>query len=125
MEGDPKGTNYNIYQIAHKVRPQLAIVDGFVGMEGNGPIGGTPIEQGVALAGFDMIAVDRIGIELMGVPYEDVAYLQWCSNAGIGQGDISKIAMTGPDYTPYKKKYRLNENIKWQLEWKKKDEEKG
>lgn len=124
-EGDPVGTNYNMYQIAHKVRPQLAIIDGFVGMEGNGPREGTPKEHGVALAGFDMIAVDRIGIELMGVPYEDVAYLQWCSNSGLGQGDISQIAMTGPDYTPHKKKYKLHDRIEWQLEWKKKAEDKG
>ena len=116
--GDARGTNYNIFRIAQRIQPNLAIIDGFVGMEGNGPVGGTPIEHGVALAGFDMIAVDRIGIELMGVDYADVGYLQWLSAAGIGQGDIDKITVTGPDYRQYKKSYRMNENIKWQLEWK-------
>ena len=117
-EGEAKGTNYNIFRIAQHIQADFAVIDGFVGMEGNGPVGGTPIESGVALAGADMIAVDRIGIELMGVDYKDVAYLQWLSEAGIGEGNIDKITVTGPDYRPYIKKYRMNENIDWQLEWK-------
>ncbi len=116
--GDAKGTNYNIFRIAQRIQPGLAIIDGFVGMEGNGPVGGTPIEHGVALAGFDMIAVDRVGVELMGVDYKNVAYLQWLSAAGVGQGDIDKITVTGPDYRQHIKQYKMNENIKWQLEWK-------
>lgn len=117
-EGGIQGINYNMFTIARKIRPQFSIIDGFIGMEGNGPSQGTPVEHGVALAGPDVVAVDRIGIELMGIDYSDIGYLQWCSNAGLGLGDRSKIEVTGPDITNHIIKYRLHENIEWQLGWK-------
>ena len=120
-EGGAKGINYNMYLIAHKVKPSLAIIDGAVGMEGNGPREGTPVEHGVALAGTDVISVDRMGIELMNLNYEDVAYLKWCSNAGIGQGELSKIKILGSDYKPHIKRYRLADNFEKQMQWKEKD----
>lgn len=118
--GQPVGLNYNMFLISQLTRPDFAVLDGVEGMQGNGPVGGFAMEHGVALAGTDCIAVDRIGLELMSIPYEDVGYLQWCSNAGMGQGDRSKIAVLGPDPKQYAKKYQLHDKIEWQLEWKKK-----
>ncbi len=117
-EGGSSGINYNMYLIAHRVRPQLAIIDGFVGMEGNGPGGGTPVEHGVALAGFDTVSVDRIGTELMGITYTDIAYLQWCSAAGLGIGDRANIEILGPDLDKHVIPYKLHDNIERQLRWK-------
>lgn len=116
-EGGSKGINYNMFLMANKVKPGLAIIDGFVGMEGNGPRNGTPVEHGVALAGFDMVSVDRVGVELMGIKYDDVGYLQWSSNAGLGQGNLDKIEVIGPDYKKFIKSYRLADNIQEQLKW--------
>ena len=116
--GGPVGINYNMFLIAHKVRPHLSIIDGFTGMEGNGPSHGTPVEHGVALASFDVVSADRIGIELMGIDYGDVGYLQWCSNAGLGQGDRSKIKIIGDDPLNHVIKYRLHDNIERQFKWK-------
>ncbi len=118
-QGGALGINYNMFLMAGKVRPGLAIIDGVEGMEGNGPTGGTPVPHGVMLAGLDPVAVDRIGIELMGIEYTDIGYLQWCSNAGYGRGDRARIQVTGTgDLSPYVRKYRLHDNIKWQMEWK-------
>ena len=118
-QGSAACMNYNFFLLAHKVRPQFSIIDGCVGMEGNGPVGGTPVEHGVALAGSDVISVDRVGIELMGINYTDIGYLQWCARAGIGQYDLSKIIVLGPDLSTHRITYKLNENIERQLEWKK------
>ena len=38
--------------------PDLAIVDGIVGMEGDGPLNGTPKPMGVLVMGSDLVAVD-------------------------------------------------------------------
>ena len=124
-QGKSHGINYNMYLLAHKVRPRFAIIDGFVGMEGNGPAAGTPVEHGVAVAGLDAVAVDRIGIELMGVKYTDVGYLQWCSAAGFGQGGLENIDIIGPDIDKHIIRYRMHDNIEWQLQWKDAPEIKG
>ena len=55
--------------------PQFAIVDGIVGMEGNGPIQGQAKAAGVLLFGQDMVAVDATASRLMGVDPQAVAYL--------------------------------------------------
>jgi len=117
-QGGLVGINYNMFLLAHKIRPHFSIIDGCVGMQGNGPNHGTPVEHGVALAGHDVVAVDRVGIELMGINYEDVGYLQWCAAAGFGQGDLSGIRIIGPDISPHIIPYRLHENIERQLSWK-------
>ena len=115
-----KGINYNMFLLSHHVRPEFTIIDGFEGMEGKGPAAGTPVDHRVMLAGPDVVSVDRVGIELMGIDYTNVGYLQWCSAAGIGQGDRAKIDLIGPDTSKYVKKYRLHDNIDWQLKWKEK-----
>ncbi len=115
--GGAVGINWNMFRIAPDVRPDFSVLDGLVGMEGNGPNNGTPIEHGVALASNDVVSIDRVAIELMGINHEDVGYLQWCSNAGIGEYDLSRIEIIGPDIHPYIVAYKLHENIERQLEW--------
>lgn len=54
----------DIYSI---VRPHLAVMDGVVGMEGNGPANGTPISSGVVLASYDCVALDMVASEMIGI----------------------------------------------------------
>lgn len=110
--------NYNLFLLAREIQPQLAVLDGLEGMEGNGPTQGTAVDHGVALAGTDFIAVDRIGCSLMGIPFEDVGYLTYCAQAGIGQGNLSKIKIIGPDPEQYRITYKLHENFERMMEWK-------
>ena len=49
------------------VKPHLAVMDGVVGMEGNGPSNGTPICAGVILASFDCVNLDIIASKLIGI----------------------------------------------------------
>jgi len=53
--------------------PDLFIMDGIVGMEGNGPGSGRPVDTGVLMASTDAVAMDiavcrMLGIEPVGVP---------------------------------------------------------
>ena len=58
---------------------QFALVDGIVGMEGNGPIQGTPKAGGVLVAGRDPVAVDATCCRIMRMDPLRVAYLQLAS----------------------------------------------
>ena len=55
---------------------QFAIVDGIVGMEGNGPIQGTAKNAGVLVAGADPIAVDATCCRIMRIDPRKVDYLR-------------------------------------------------
>ncbi len=54
----------------------------------------------------------------MGIPFEDIGYLQYCHIAGLGQGDRSKIKIIGPEPENHVIKYKLHDNIDWQYKWK-------
>jgi uncharacterized protein (DUF362 family) len=61
----------------HRLFPrQFAIVDGIVGMEGNGPIQGTPKHAGVLVAGSDVAAVDATCCRIMGIEPKHIEYLR-------------------------------------------------
>jgi uncharacterized protein (DUF362 family)/NAD-dependent dihydropyrimidine dehydrogenase PreA subunit len=49
------------------VKPHLAVMDAVVGMEGDGPAGGTPAYAGVVMASYDCVALDMVASELIGI----------------------------------------------------------
>ena len=59
------GLTRSILDINSTVRPDFAIVDGIVGMEGNGPIQGTPKSGGIIVLGDDPVAVDATCTRIM------------------------------------------------------------
>ena len=112
-----RGINYNLFALAYHIRPDLAFVDGFDGMEGDGPNNGTPVDHRICIAGLDWLAVDRVGLELMGIETGKVGYLTFCGEAGMGQFDLSKIEIVGEKLADYIKPYQLSRNIEKQLQW--------
>ncbi len=110
--GGHENLNFNMFLIAQKVHVDLSILDGFVGMEGNGPTLGTPVEHGVALAGTDWVAVDRLGTYLMDIDFGDILYLSYCAQGGLGKSDLAGIDVIGPNPADYIVTYRMNDNIR-------------
>jgi len=56
--------------------PDLCIIDGRVGLEGNGPIMGRPLRMDTILVGNDALAVDAAACRLMGISANEVAHLR-------------------------------------------------
>ena len=69
------GIEASILDINAAVRPGLAIVDGIVGMEGDGPLMGPAVAAGVVVMGTNLPAVDATGARLMGIDPATVPYL--------------------------------------------------
>ena len=90
------GIDRAILDINAAARPDFAIVDGIVGMEGNGPIQGTPKASKVLILGDDPVAVDATCCRLMGLVPERVKYL---SRAGsfLGHVNSEMIQQLGED----------------------------
>jgi uncharacterized protein (DUF362 family) len=88
------GIDNSILDINAAARPDFAIIDGIVGMEGNGPIQGTPKSAGVLIFGDDPVAVDCTACRVMGLKPERVKYL---ARAGtlLGHLETKKIQEVG------------------------------
>jgi uncharacterized protein (DUF362 family) len=69
------GIDRAILDINAAVRPDFAIVDGIIGMEGNGPIQGQSKNCGVLVVGDDPVAVDATCTRIMGLLPEKINYI--------------------------------------------------
>lgn len=76
------GIDRSIAALARIFRRTFAIVDGIVGMEGNGPIHGRPKPCGVLVMGADLVAVDATCCRIMGIDPERVGYLRRAADLG-------------------------------------------
>ena len=65
------GLEQSIVDVAAAVRPDVAIVDGIVGMDGNGPISGERKDAGLLVFGTDPVATDATAAYAMRRPWED------------------------------------------------------
>lgn len=114
-----RGINYNLYALSRQLHPALAIIDGFEGMEGNGPNSGTAVDHRICVVGTDWLAADRVGIELMGIDFANVGYLNYCAQAGLGVADLARIEIIGETIDSHRKTYKMSDNFKDQLVWMK------
>lgn len=112
-----RGINYNLFKMAETLRPDLSVIDGYRGMEGNGPVGGSPVDHKIVVASTDFLAADRVAVECMGVDFGKVGYLNFCHDAGLGQGDIAKLDIIGEKPSAVMRKYQLHSNVEKQYEW--------
>ncbi|MBP1767530.1 MAG: hypothetical protein H6P98_1645 [Candidatus Aminicenantes bacterium] len=87
--------HFNMFHIAQDVFPDLAVIDGFEAMEGNGPAWGTALPARIALASLDALAADTLATKIMGFDPKRVLYLASMNEAGMGQGDLDKILVSG------------------------------
>ena len=107
--------NDNIHLLASRLAPDLAVIDGFEGMQGDGPCWGTKVAQHVAVVSLDFLAADRVGIELMGIDSTYPAYLNYCHQTGLGQFDLNAIEVLGEPIATYRQTYQLSPSIDSQL----------
>jgi uncharacterized protein (DUF362 family) len=74
------GITRSLLDLNATIPPNFSIVDGIVGMEGNGPLQGTPKPCGVLVLGQDPVAVDATCARIMGLVPERIEYLARASH---------------------------------------------
>jgi len=98
------GIDCSILDINVAARPDFVIVDGILGMEGNGPIQGNPKHTGVLLLGDDPVATDSTACRVMGLRPEKVDYLSRAATM-LGHIEPAKIQQLGESieavHTPF------------------------
>jgi uncharacterized protein (DUF362 family) len=88
-----RGIAESIIDIALTCTPHLALIDGIVGMEGDGPLNGTARPVGALVMGNDLVAVDAAGCRLMGLPATRITHIVLGANKRLGR--------IGPDGVEY------------------------
>src|SRR5207302_754061 len=90
-----RGIDNSIVDIALTKTPDLAIVDGIIGMDGDGPLNGTPKPMGVLIMGCDALATDATCCRLMQLNPERIASLGMGYQKKLGLLKESEIRQLG------------------------------
>jgi uncharacterized protein (DUF362 family) len=113
------GINKIMTQIGRHVWPDLVIIDGTAGMEGDGPADGTLINAGWVVASHDALAGDSLAAYLMGFDYRDIGYFNLMRDEGLGKiYGLDKVQVVGEDPAKLIKKFEPSPTFEKQRKWR-------
>jgi uncharacterized protein (DUF362 family) len=101
-----KGISKVIVDINTVLKPALTVIDGFVGMEGPGPTGGTPVKMDLTIAGKDVVATDATAARVMGFEPMEIPHIRKAYEKGLG--NIDKIDILGSRLDNVKRAFKRN-----------------
>lgn len=104
-----------VVDIYSALKPQLAVMDGIVGMEGEGAINGTPIESKVILSSVDCVALDAVSSEVMGFHHKDILTTCFAHERGLGVGDLDMIEVVGEQIGDVKLDFKKSRHMYYKL----------
>jgi uncharacterized protein (DUF362 family) len=88
-----KGIEKVIVDINTVIKPSFVIIDGFVAMEGYGPVSGDPVKMDLVLAGEDVVATDATAARVMGFDPKRIFHIKRSCEKGLGE--IDQIQVVG------------------------------
>lgn len=113
-----KAININIAKLAVQYMPSLAVIDGYIGMEGSGPVRGNPVELGVSAASLHPVSLDAVMARIMGFEPLDIGYLYHLNEWGAGVADLNKIEVSGVSIDEVSRRFKPHPGYEHQLKWK-------
>lgn len=106
----------NIVELSKRLWPDLVVLDGFVCMEGDGPVNGTAISLNCAVASTDPVKADSLGARLIGFRPEEIGYLYYLQEEGMGECSVD--GLVGDDLQKFAKKFKRHGTYDIQSEWR-------
>jgi uncharacterized protein (DUF362 family)/Pyruvate/2-oxoacid:ferredoxin oxidoreductase delta subunit len=96
-----------LVDIFSAMKPQMAILDAIVGMEGGGPVSGKLRDIGVILASRDSVALDTVAQAMIGLEPFDVPTTKAAAKRNLGVSSLKEIEVLGEPL----EKVRINDFV--------------
>ena len=106
------GIPQSIVELSRIFHNSFGIVDGIVGMDGNGPIQGTPKPAGVLVMGRNLPAVDATCCRIMGIDPTKVEYLRMAAEGSLGNVDEAHIEQRGENIHDVRTNFALLDSFR-------------
>jgi len=92
-----QGISKVVVDINTVLKPVLTVIDGFVGMEGRGPVHGDPVKMNVIIAGTDPVATDATACRIMNIDPHSIWHIRRANEKGLGE--IDEVEVLGDPIT--------------------------
>ncbi len=106
----------NLVELVTRIHPDLSIIDGLYGMEGRGPLKGSPVFHGFAIASTDFVKADALCSYVMGFKPDDIGYIHYARKKRLGSTDFRAVIGERLDYVKFP--YRAHPNFENQKKWR-------
>ena len=101
-----------LIDICEASRPVLSFMDAVIGMEGNGPTGGTPRKIGAVLAAANPYELDVTAADLVGLGCEQVLTIKAAADRGLAPRAANEVQTMGDDPAKYRiRDFKLPDHI--------------
>lgn len=108
----------NLIRLAKFIPPHISVIDGFIGMEGDGPVRGNEKYLGIAIASTDYVAADAVCAKAMGFDPMEISYLYYGHQLGLGTADINDIHIVGDSLEEVAGNFTPHSNYRTQMLWR-------
>lgn len=117
LPAEAQTLNINLIRLARFLAPDIAVVDGTRGLQGNGPGGEDSVDLGVAAASVDVFAADAVIAKAMGFEPMDLGLLHYGHQLGMGVADLAEIEVLETQIEAVRKTFKPHETTHLQLQW--------
>lgn len=114
---EARALSRNIIRLARHLYPDYSVVDGTVGIQGNGPGGTDTVPLGLAAAGGDTIAVDAVISKAMGFEPLEIGTIFYGDAIGLGVGNMENICVAGGRLEEFAIAFKGHDTIDLQRRW--------
>ena len=109
--------NINLLRLSRHLKPDITIVDGTVGLQGNGPGGTDSVPLGIAVVSGDVFAADAVTTKTMGFEPLEIGLFHYANEMGYGTADLSNIEVVGPAVETVATSFKPHETAELQFQW--------
>ena len=109
--------NINLMRLSRYLSPDIGVIDGTVGLQGNGPGGTDAVDFGIAVASADVFAADAVMTKAMGFEPLRIGLLHYANEMGYGTADLDRIDVLGTPVEEVIKRFKPHEKTPLQFQW--------
>ncbi len=109
--------NINLIRLSRHLSPDIAVIDGTLGLQGNGPGGTDSIPLGIAVASADVFAADAVTTKAMGFEPLEIGLFHYANGMGYGVADLERIDVLGTPVDEVIKSFKPHETTPLQFQW--------
>ncbi len=114
---EAQSLNINLLRLSRYLKPDIAIVDGTVGLQGNGPGGTNSVPLGIAVVSGDVFAADAVTSKAMGFEPMEIGLFNYANELGYGTADLNNIDIIGVDIESVAIPFKPHETTDLQFQW--------
>lgn len=108
----------NLTRLSRYLCPDIGVIDGTVGLQGNGPGGTDAVAWGVAVASADVFAADAVMARAMGFEPLELGWLYYAHKLDYGVADLDRIEVLETPLESVITPFKPHETTQLQLQWR-------